>query len=535
MPGRSTLALLLLIAATVLAASPEASAQRRCKKGERRVTKGTPAYGGPALGFDVTHVFPSARCVPMLRTTEDGQFALVPIDGGRVGWVALGLVEAELSEAKDAAPTPVEEPYEVLALRATSLRAQPRFDARVLKAIDAKDKLRVTGTSPDGLWLFVEPPKGKGAKGWVSRYQTATELPAADSAPSAGSTPWVIRGPTTTATPVEPPPASLEKAAAEKSAEEGEEPADGAREDEAGEGGEGPADGEGAPKVAPDESGEPRLLGRGQELSFAVSVGQWSQRYLSDAQNDAFYKYDLSSTGPATSFAYAYRGDFPLVAELRLDLGLYGFELVPPGATAPVYTSVFTTGLAAQLGWRLHGDEVVDLEAGLGTGGSLVWMGDLEVGGQRVDVFTPGLYLDAIRPYVAARTRLAGGTLGLVSLEAAIPLGGYLMVYDPGATYLEQYKNVPISDVPKLPRPGEEAGDADGTPEPPLLHPAVGVEARLRYALPLGDTVRLRAGFALGVRQAFLKGPGVRVSGIYTEATNIDLLGSFDLGADFSF
>lgn len=523
MPGRFPLALLLLTA--VVLGAPDASARSACKKGERRVAKGTAVYGGPALGFDVTYVFPAARCVAVLRTTEDGSFALVPIDGGRVGWIASGLVEADLSEEKGAEPVKVEAPYEVLALRATSVRAQPRFDARVVTAVEAKQKLQVTGTSPDGLWLYVET---KGGKGWVSRYQTATELPAADSAPSAGATPWVIRGPTTTATPVTPPPdASLEKAAADAKA---------ASDDQAASTAEAPAPADGEPPTADVVAPVgPPLLGRGNEVSFAVSVGQWSQRYLSDAQNDSFYKYDLSSTGPAGTLSYAYRGDFPLVADVRVNLGVFGFELVPPGGTAPVYTSVFTTDLAAHVGWRLYGDEIVDVEAGVGTGGSLVWIADLDVGGTRVDAFTPGLYLDALRPYVAARTRLGGGDFGLVSLEAAVPLGGYLMVYDPGAKYLEDYADVPIADVPKLPRPGDEEADPDAKPEPPILHPAVGVEARLRYALPLGDIVRLRASFGLGVRQAFIGGPGVRASGIYTEATNIDVLGSFDLGADFSF
>lgn len=519
MLARSPLALLLLIAA-VLFGAPEAGARKACKRGERRVVKGTAAYGGPALGFDVTHVFPSSRCVEVLRTTADGSFALVPIGGGRVGWVAAGLVEADLSEEKGAEPTPVAEPYEVLAVRATSIRRQPRFDARVVATVQAKDKLRVTGTSPDGLWLFVD---GKAGEGWVSRYQTARELPAAESAPSAGAEPWVIRGPTTTATPVAPPQAALEKAQADDEPPEGAPDAAPPREG---------APSEGAPPALVEDGA--RLLGRGQEVSFAVSVGQWSQRYLSDARNDAFYKYDLSSTGPAATLAYAYRGDFPLVGEVRLDLGLFGFDLTPPGAAEPVYTQVMTADLAAQLGWRLHGDEIVDVEAGLGTGMALFWIGDLEVAGTRVDAFTPGLYLDALRPYVAARTRLAGGDLGLVSLEAAVPLGGYLMVYDPGTKYLEDFKDVPIVDVPKPPRPDAE-GDPDEEVEPPLLHPAVGVEARLRYALPLGDVVRLRASFALGVRQAFISGPGVRASGIYTEATNIDVLGSFDLGADFSF
>lgn len=538
MPGRTSLALLLLIAATALMAAPDASARSKCKKGERAVEKGTPAYSGPGLGFGVTHVFPAERCVPMLRTTEDGSFALVPVDAGRVGWVALGIVDADLSEDEEAEPRPVEQPYEVLALRAMSLRAQPRFDGQVLKALAAKEKLRVTGTSPDGLWLYVETSDGKGPKGWVSRYQTAATLPEADSPPRAGEKPWVIRGPTTTATPIPPPPegsaASARADAEGNDAKPGEDTAD----TPGGEGGVAPVNGEGADGALPPAgvSAEARrLVGRGHEIGFAVSVGQWSQRYLSDAQNDPFYKYELSSTGPAVTLGYAFRDDFPLVADARLDFGLFGFEAVPPGGNAPVYTSVFSTGLAAHLGWRLHGDEDVDLEAGAGVGGHLVWVGDLDVGGQRVDAFTPGLYLDALRPYVAARARLGGGDFGLVSLEAAVPLGAYLMVYDPGTKYLEDYKDIPIGDAPKLPRPGDEPADPNATPEPPILHPAVGVEARLRYALPLGDTIRLRAGFALGVRQTFLSGPGVRVRGIYTEATNIDLLGSLDLGVDFSF
>ncbi len=516
-----SLALPLLLCLAVTSAATEADARRsQCKKRERRVVKGSAAYGGPALGFEVTYVFPSSRCVDVLRTTADGSFALVAIEDGRVGWVATGLVEADLSEEKGAKPAPVASPYEVLAVRDTSLRKHPRFDARVLTTVHAKAKLQVTGTSPDGLWLYVE---SKGEQGWVSRYQVAVALPAEKSPPTAGDGAWTIRGPRAGAAP---PRASVERAQAEGGDEKG----DGGKQE-----GALPDDGSAAPADAAAAAAGPRLLGRGQEISFAISVGQWSQTYASDAQGDAFYKYDLSSTGPAGTLSYAYRGDFPLVADAQLNLGLFGFDLAPPGAPGedPIYTSVFHAALAAHVGWRLHGDEIVDVEAGLGSGLSVVWIGDIEVAGTRVDAFTPGVYLDAVRPYVAARTRLAGGALGLVSLEAAVPLGGYLMVYDPGTKYLDDYDGVPVLDVPKPRHPDAEA--ADGEAEPPVMHPAVGVEARLRYAFPLGDVVRLRASLGIGARQAFIGGPGVRASGIYTEATNIDFLGSFDLGADFSF
>lgn len=527
LPLRSPLALIFLLTVAVTASSEAEARKQRCKSGDRRVVKGTAVYGGPGLGFDVTYVFPGSRCVKVLRSTDDGSFALVPIADGRVGWVAAGLVEADLSEKKGAEPVAVASPYDVIALRATSVRRQPRFDAFVVSTAGPQDTLKVTGTSPDGLWLYVEM---KGAKGWVSRYQTGTELPKPDSAPTAGSGAWTLREPSASSTPplTPPPKASLAKdtkatkAASDDKEREGESP-----------GGK-PAEEEGGADDDVLVLGSGPLLGRGHEVSFAISLGQWSQRYLSDAQGDAFYKYELGSTGPAGTMSYAYRGDLPLVGELRVGAGLYGFDLVPPGAADPVYTPVFTAELAAQVGWRLHGDETVDVEAGLGTGGALVFIGDLVVSDGRVDAFTPGIYLDAVRPYVAARSRLAGGDLGLVSLEAAVPLGAYVMLYDPGTKYLDDYKDAPIVDVPKPPRADAEAVDDAGV-DPPVLHPAVGVEGRLRYALPLGDVVRLRASFGLGVRQAFITGPGVRVNGIYTEATNIDVVGSFDLGADFGF
>lgn len=520
---RSPLALLVLLTVAVTASSEADARKQRCKSGDRRVVKGTAVYGGPGLGFDVTYVFPGSRCVNVLRSTDDGSFALVPIADGRVGWVAAGLVEADLSEEKGAEPVAVASPYDVIALRATSVRRHPRFDAFVVSTAAPKATLKVTGTSPDGLWLYVET---KGAKGWVSRYQTGTELPKQDSAPTAGSGAWTLRAPSASSTP--PPKASLAKDTKATKAASDDDESEGERGD-----GEPPAREGGTDDDVPALASGP-LLGRGQEISFAISLGHWSQRYLSDAQGDAFYKYELGSTGPAGTLSYAYRGDFPLVGELRVGAGLYGFDLVPPGAAEPVYTPVFTADVTAQVGWRLHGDEIVDVEAGLGTGGALVFISDLLVDDTPVDAFTPGLYLDAVRPYVAARSRLAGGDLGLVSLEAAVPLGAYVMLYDPGTKYLDDYKDAPIVDVAKPPRPDAEAVD-DGDVEPPVLHPAVGVEGRLRYALPLGDVVRLRASFGLGVRQAFITGPGVRVNGIYTEATNIDVVGSFDLGADFGF
>src|SRR5690606_12847373 len=164
-----------------------------------------------------------------------------------------------------------------------------------------------------------------------------------------------------------PPKASVEKAASAKKPPDGE----GSGSDDDGKGDEGASDVVSDP-MAPASAA---LLGRGQEVSFAISVGQWSQRYLSDAQNDPYCQYALSSTGPAGTLSYASRGDFPVVADVRLSGGVFGFDLVAPGASEPSYTSVFTAELAAHVGWRLHGDEIVDVEAGVGSRASVIWAG----------------------------------------------------------------------------------------------------------------------------------------------------------------
>jgi hypothetical protein len=514
------LPVLLLLGA--LAAPGEAEARRKaprrgqapCMEGQREVLPQTPAYGGPGLGFEVSHVFEGRVCAKVLRTTGDGKFSLVEVGAGRVGWVATGLVEVELSEAKGSKAALLEEPKTLVAMRSLALLRQPRFDAKANAVVDKGSELLVTGRSPDGLWWFVKANKDEG---WVSRYQVREALPEAGAAPSAGSGAWVVRP---LAPPKDPPAAAVQKAVENQT--------EATALDEAG------------PVL--DEDGEaqvalpaPRLLGRGHEVSFAVRFGTWSQRYLSDAQNDPFYRYDLESTGPAGALSYAFRGDSRLVGEVAAQAGLFGFNLKPPGEAEPVYTSVVTAQLHGQLGWRLYGDADLDLEAGAGAGLGLVWINDLEVAGRTVDAFTPGLYLDVLRPYVAARSRLGGGTFGLVSFEATVPLGAYAMVYDPGQKYLDD--KPPVFDPSSPPVLTEPDGDAKPLKdrEPPILHPAIGLEGRVRYAFPFGDVVRLRLGAGLAVRQVFLTGPGVRVRGVYTEATNLDVMGSVDLGMDFGF
>jgi hypothetical protein len=528
------LALCLCVTASlVFAGDADARKKRgkkRCKRGQRFVEGGTPAYGGPGLGFETIHTFGNDGCVRVFRSTEDGRFSLVVTGKERAGWVATGQVESSLSSDDDAKPTKLEEARDVVVVRDTPLRAKPRFDARAVTTLKQGTKLNVTEGSPDGLWFWVVQG---GKKGWLSRYQTAGEMPAKGSTPSAGSGGWIVRPGDTEPTP--PPVAAIEKAkAAADKPKEGDKPAEGdGAEGENVEGeGEGAKTAEGAEgEVAPATA---KLIGRGHEISFAVTIGSWNQSYSSDAYEDPFYKYDLSSTGPAMQLAYAMRTDLPFLLDVRAGFGIFGFDLVLPGDNEPIYTPVIAADLGLAAGWRLYGDALVDVEAGVGSGLDIVWVSDLYDGNTLIDAFTPGFYIDALRPHVAARTRLGGGSLGLVTVEAGLPLGFYAMLYDPGGKYLDEFGNVPVVDQPRPPRLEEEPVD-DGDVEPPIVHPSLGVEGRFTYGLPLGDVVRLELGGSLGVHQAFIGGPGVRAAGIYTAATNVDVVGGLHLGGAFSF
>lgn len=521
------LAFTTVLATTFVAEDAHARKRRgraRCKKGERRVEADMPVFGGPGLGYETTHVFNKRTCVRVFRTTPDGTFALVAIDKGRVGWVATGQVEASLSEAEDAKPSDLEEPVERFVVRATPLRATPRFDGKVVVTVPAKTQVKATQGSPDGLWLWVTHKK---KSGWLSRYQLVDELPKEGSSPTAGKGAWVVREPEL----AKPPPAASVAKAREPDEKKGEGAAKGEGEDAA-------VDGDGSPAAPPS-----RLLGRGHEIAFGVVIGSWSQRYLSDAYDDPLGRYDLGSTGPALKLSYGFRGQFPVTFDLRFVGGLYGFNMVVPDAQTGefvnddvIYTPVFHGGLGLAVGVRLYGDDLVDVETGLGTGGHTIWIADLvDAGGDRLDAFTPGFYWDIARPHVSARTRLGGGEFGMASIEVGVPVGLYAMVYDPGGKWWDNKNDFPVVDQLRPPRAGEDPPVDPNDVEPPILHPFVGVEGSFVYSFRLGESFQLDLGANLGVRQAFIGGPGVRAFGVYTQATNIDVLGGLTLGGTFGF
>jgi hypothetical protein len=508
-----------LVAALVLSlvAADEADAKkRRCRKNQRRVVAGTPVFGGPGLGFDTTAIWAKTQCTRVLRSTEDGAFAMVRVDKERVGWVATGLVDAALSEDKNAKAESLDESREVVALRDMPLRKRPRFDASAGATIKQGTKLKVTGRSPDGLWLYTE---GEPGKGWLSRYQVADAMPEAGSAPTAGSGEWTVAEPEPLETP--PPVPVKVKGGDETKTAEGETPGEG----------EGEVSSPAPPVVGPPSE----WLGRGHTVETGLSFGQWTQRYSSDAQNDPYYKYELQSFGGGGGLGYTWRPDFPLVLQTRAQFEMYGFEIVPPGTAEPAYVPVFNIDAYFAAAWRLYGTADVDVEAGLGAGLSGVLIGDLLAGNQLVEVFTPALYLNILRPHVAAHSRVGGGSWGLVSLEAAVPVGAYLMVYNPAQKYADGSPAdgyvLPVEGRPARldEEPPEDAGEA----EPTMAHMALGVEARMSWAYPVTDMIRLRASCGFAARQAFIEGPGVRVLQPYLHATNIDVSGGLQLGVDF--
>lgn len=532
-----------------LAFAPGVEAKKpRCKKKERWVEAGAPVLGGPGLGFETVAVTKASACVRVLRATPDGSFALISIEKERVGWVATGLVDAQLSEDEKAEPVVVEGAKPVKALLEAALREAPRIDAKATGVVKQGADLEVKGRSPDGLWLYVEARK---EKGWIPRYQTAESVPEAGAAPSAGTGAWAVRS-TTTANAEPAPDKKAEKTAKkagkktekkgrdEKSSDEKEGVTDGGAATDAG-----ALDGEPAPRTGP-------LLGRSQDLSIAVTpVAHWGQRYLSNAQNDPFYKYDLSSVGGGGAVGYAYRGDFPLVVDARLAFGMFGFDITAPGPDGQplaYYRSVATVDTSAAVGWRLVGSETVDVEASAGVGLSAVWLDGLDDGAGNIvtPAFTPGLYLHLLRPSVTTRSRLGGGDLGLLVLEAALPIGAYLMLDDPGDRYLQGACVDPPTvqppggtqrpgDVPPDPAANPKPVGCNGDDAPPLFHLGFGAEGKVRYLYPLGDLLRFETTAGVEVRQALIAGPGVRVKGAYSEATNIDVTAGVTVGLDFAF
>jgi hypothetical protein len=514
----------------------------------------TPVFGGPGLGFDVIRVVDKEACMRILSTTEDGSFLLVELAENKAGWVASGTVDSALSASADGA-VPAEGTF--VAVRELVLRAAPRFDASVVGAsLAPRAPVTRKAVSVDGQWFLVVEPGEGGKEGWVPKYHVALAMPeegapaAATSTegwgaarlarkPASALTPPPATPPTTT--PARQPDASItDPTVPTTNAEpattvEPNAPApatDGMKEGEA------PAS-EPSVEIAPT----PALLGRTQELSVTFGYRYWLQSYTSDAQQDPYFKYELSAPiGFGLSLDYGWRGELPVVVDVRAQLGFNAYETLH--IDNAIYSVVGTQlSVWPRVAWRLHGNEIVDVDAGLtmGLDGLMNYTILLD---DTTSSTLSGFYFGA-GPSIAARSRLGGGEWGLLVMEASIPVGGYTMVPDPGARYTEyaQGKEDVLGDPGlvyaevKPPLEGEGGTDAP-TPGTPLtdganpLHLMVGADGRVRYMYAFSSLWRVECGGAFTVRQALIAGPGRR-NGSYSEAANIDMMLSLFAGVSF--
>lgn len=533
-------------------ASPVGAKRDACNTMERRLAPGTVIYGGPGLGFEAIGLQQRPACVRVLRTTEDGAFALVQHEKGRTGWVPTGLVDENLVERSEVKPLPAgAEAWK--STHPVVLRESPRPDSPGTVFLEQAVVFETLGESADGLWLYLGTATGKG---WLPRYQVVSAVESDKAAQVAA--PWrVRRGASAEVAPKTPervPVAEVDAPAGEPSREAAQPSPAGMTSDGGEQGGSAP---EGAAAAAPEElppadalvaAGDSSVptpaastwLGRSSELGISGSVAGFGQRYHSNAQNDPFYRYAVQSVGGGGAVSYALRGDFPFVVDARANLGVFGFDILAAGADGLVrayYQNVFQSDVWLSGGYRWFASEDVDVEVLLGLGSSLVWLDGLpDADGTLIPAFTPAIYGPMARPGLLARSRLGGGALGTVVMEAAIPVGMYAMFDDPGARYInaraQNAINPPAaSNIPGQPVDPAAAPSAE-TPAP-LTHLALGFEGRVRYQIPVSTGLALETGAGIELRQAWIQGPGLRVKGAYSEAVNVDLTGSLTVGVLF--
>ncbi|MFZ9889414.1 MAG: hypothetical protein ACO3JL_18115 [Myxococcota bacterium] len=524
---RSTQAVSLWLVASGVAAQGAYGAKptARCEDGQTLVQQGEVAYAGPGFGHAVRYRFDRTRCVKVLRRSSDGGFLLVESAGETALWVADPADPSEQGAAASEEAVPFDPSFVVVVTQDAALYRAPKLRASAITTLEPATTLTVLGASADGQWWYGD---AQGQRGWVPKAHTAAELPAAGQTPSAGSRPW--RAPALDETAPAPPVAATDDGEPLVVVEGGAAANEQLIEEPASE----------MTSLAVSLDAPPRA--RRPHLTVALGASTWNQRYLSDAQNDPYHRYALSSTGGHLHVGYGWRGDLPLVVDVRATVGGYGFDFAAAGPAPPSYGPVGWVELSTLVGARLYGDPWVDVEAGLDLGATAVWITDLIVDGVVVPAFTPGVYLDAIRPTVRAVSRLDEGRQGVISFEASLPAGFYLMVYDPALLPEE------ISGVKDQLRLDDTNAVAIGeqSAEAPYVHPFVGVTVSGSYGFDLGDTLHLSLAGHGGVRQAFIAGPGRRVSpdtdadpsmawdGIYTEASNVDLFAGISLGGRFS-
>jgi hypothetical protein len=588
-----------------------ANAGPDCKRKERGVVAGTPVLGGPGLGFEIVSVIAKDACFKTAETTEDGSFALIILEKEKkVGWVATGLVDARLS-AGGAEGAPVVSPLpaegKVKAVRPLALRAQPRFDALAIATpIKEGTELTLTGTSPDGQWFLLVAPAdaatriadvampapdekleggapddvqegekaaeaqaaapADGLVGWAPKYKVAETLLKAEDKPTAGSGGWAETRASRKSMEQLNAARAADKASAGDKTAAGDKPNSGdgdipdSKQGKDGKASTEKTDGKEGEQKDPVDDPEPtpavvaapaKVLGRTQEAGVFVGYRFWQQNYQSDAFLDGFYKYDwVAPVGLSLGGHYGYRGEFPLVVEVRGQLGLSGWQhpdLVeqptPEGHTVAVYTADGANPfivlspqlhLSSRVAWRLFATSTVDVDAG-GIVAVDAFM-NFGLGDQPRPTLLHGFY-GGMGPSLVARSRLGeNGKFGLLVVEAQIPVGGYTMQPDPVGTYNAlpaTARIVPFPNTAGVPpddQPAAEANRPQGLP----LHLGVGIDGRVRYQYAISHLLRIECSLGALLRQATIGGPGYR-TGLYSQANNVDVLVTANVGATFGF
>lgn len=520
-----------------------------CPEGKRRVEPGTTVYGGPGLGFKVIEIVEKSECRFVRESTDDGSFLLIELSDTRVGWVATGLVDILLSEDASALPSRIEREERVILLD-TGMRVAPRVDALATRILAKGTPVVLEGESSNGLWVLVS---AAGVRGWIPRYQSAASIPEPGDSPAATSGPWHVKEGYV-------PPLDYRPANDAKATTDGSEPVPESRaaqskeaksesdDDSRGAGSvDDPlyADGEewlGASNAISDDAKILPSLGRAFEVSLGGGPGQWSQGYLSDAQNDPLYRYELASTGAEAALEMFWRGSTPFSVGGRFYGGGYGFEAelegIDPSANGYRNAAVFGGNL--DFGWRMTSTTEFDVEAALGVGVQMNWIDALADENEGTALaLVSSIHLQAIRPSVAIRRRLDEGRWGQVYLQLAMPVSLFSMLGEPSpeANYIAARQSGAVNPPLNNDRPVEGVNGSGTTVEAQAssFHLGLGVEGRARYSYPLTSFLYLYADASLRVVQAWIEGPGLRWKGAYSAANQSDMVGALQGGFTMTF
>lgn len=534
---------LTLVSSVMFFASMASAAP--CPAGQRRVEPGTTVYGGPGLGFKVIELIDKSECRFVRESTQDGSFSLIELSEARVGWVATGLVDVLLNENDSALPTRIEREERVILLD-TGMRVAPRVDATATRILPKGTSVVLEGESSNGLWVLVS---AAGVRGWIPRYQSAVAIPKPGDSPAATSGPWHVReGYVPPLTAESPGPAKNEQSVAtaaesptnaqsvEGGASAENQNAGGSRDNAA------EADWLEDDGIGAMASSSLPSLGRAVEISLGGGPSQWSQGYLSDAQNDPLYRYQLASTGFEGAMQVIWRGHFPLSVGAGFYGGGYGFQAAAEGidADANAYRNAAVLGGSLDVGWRLTSTRDFDVESALGVGFQMNWIDALaDENGTPITALVSSLHLQALRPSVAVRRRLDEGRWGQVYLQIAMPISVFSMLGEPGpeANYIaarqNQGLNPPLNNEKAGAGPDEALTNVEA--QASTSHLGVGVEGRARYSFPLTSFLYVYGDASLRVVQAWIEGPGLRWKGAYSVANQSDMVGALQAGFTMTF